>query len=238
MELVCAHVDPSTQHINPDVAPLTEKRNVFASTSHDAEDEKIGPTYAGQMEEVEFDPLKPEQEPTIDPFVPFDDLPEERQRVITIRAMLVGCVCGALVNASNLYLGLKTGWTFGANLFGAIVGFSVIKAVSRLAPANVPILGGSFGPRENNIVQTAATASGGLSNVFISAIPALYQLNLLTTPKEDFWRLVSLTVVGGYFGFLFATPCRCFHVSASSVNQMLTGGLQCASSSSFTWHAS
>ena len=120
--------------------------------------------------------------------------------------MFVGCICGALVNASNLYLGLKTGWTFGASLFGAIVGFAVIKSISRVVPEHFPILGGSFGPRENNIVQTAASASGGLSNVFISAIPALYQLNLLNTPKEDFWRIVSLTVVGGYFGFLFATP--------------------------------
>ena len=158
------------------------------------------------MEETEFDTLKEERAPLVDPFVPFDDLPDERPRIITVRAIVIGCICGALVNASNLYLGLKTGWTFSASLFGAIVGFAVIKAVSRLVPESFPILGGSFGPRENNIVQTTATASGGLSNVFISAIPALYQLNLLTTPKEDFWRIVSLTVIGGYFGFLFATP--------------------------------
>lgn len=53
-----------------------------------------------------------------DPFVPFDNLPEEPQRIVTIRAVFVGLCCGALVNASNVYLGLKTGWTFTANLFG------------------------------------------------------------------------------------------------------------------------
>ena len=53
-----------------------------------------------------------------DPFVPFDDLPDEPKRIITIRAVFVGLCCGALVNASNVYLGLKTGWTFTANLFG------------------------------------------------------------------------------------------------------------------------
>lgn len=36
--------------------------------------------------------------------------------------------------------------------------------------------------------------------------------NLLSTPQEDFWRLVSLTVVGGYFGFAFATPLRKFFI--------------------------
>jgi hypothetical protein len=49
-------------------------------------------------------------------------------------------------------------------------------------------------------------ASGGLSSVFVSAFPALYQLELLDTPKADFWKIVSLTAVSGYFGFFFATP--------------------------------
>ncbi|KAF2397436.1 oligopeptide transporter [Trichodelitschia bisporula] len=146
-----------------------------------------------------------------DPFTPFNDLPEERPRILTIRAVFIGLICGVLVNASNLYLGLKSGWTFGANLFGAIAGFAIIKFFSKTF-ANVPILGGSFGPRENNIVQTAAMASGGLSNVFVSAFPALYQLGLMDTPKKDFWRIVSITVVGGYFGFFFATPLRKFFI--------------------------
>ena len=78
-----------------------------------------------------------------DPFVPFNDLPDERRRIVTIRAMVVGAICGALVNASNLYLGLKTGWTFSANLFGAIVGFSVLKFFAKVLPKGFPILGGA-----------------------------------------------------------------------------------------------
>ena len=191
--------------------PLTEKRNVFNDETKGLPqseiDEKAGNVYAGEMEEADFEKPEPEDIVTLDPFVPFNDLPDENRRIVTIRAMLVGCICGALVNASNLYLGLKTGWTFSANLFGAIVGFSVLKFFARVLPPNFPILGGDFGPRENNIVQTAATAAGGLSSVFISGIPALYQLNLLTTPQQDFWRIVPLTIVGGYFGFAFSTPC-------------------------------
>jgi uncharacterized oligopeptide transporter (OPT) family protein len=141
-----------------------------------------------------------------DPFTPFNDLPEERDWVLTLRALIIGLCCGTVVNASNVYLGLKSGWTFGANLFGAIAGFAIIKSCSTMFAENFPILGGKFGPRENNIVQTAAAASGGLSNVFISAFPALYQLGLMKTPEEDFWRIVALTAVGGFFGFFFATP--------------------------------
>jgi len=117
-------------------------------------DEK-DPNLVKAMEDTDYD------EGTIaDPFAPYDDLPEERHWVVTFRAMLVGCICGALVNASNIYLGLKTGWTFGASLFGAIIGFAVLKPLSKALPETFPIFGGSFGPRENNIVQTAATAAG------------------------------------------------------------------------------
>jgi len=53
-----------------------------------------------------------------DPFVPWDDLPEEQYYVARVRSIIIGILCGTLVNASNIYLGLKTGWTFTANLFG------------------------------------------------------------------------------------------------------------------------
>jgi hypothetical protein len=52
------------------------------------------------------------------PFKPLPNLPEERPRVLTARALIIGLCAGALVNASNVYLGLKSGWTFSANLFG------------------------------------------------------------------------------------------------------------------------
>ncbi|KAL1634554.1 hypothetical protein SLS56_002247 [Neofusicoccum ribis] len=187
-------------HVHP--ASLDEKRSYPQDT---VADDKEG--------SINIDEKEVGEDVLPDPFVPFDDLPEERDRVLTIRAVIVGCICGALVNASNVYLGLKTGWTFTANLFGAILGFAVIKFCSTTFAENFPILGGGFGPKENNIIQTAATASGGLSNVFVSAWPALYQLNLLSDdPAKDFWKVVSLTAVGGYFGFFFGTPLRKFFV--------------------------
>jgi len=203
-------------HINPDVPPLTEKQNVFNTAQHGAVEEVYDEdkavyekttTYIGETEDTVMD-----EEPAFDPYTPFNDLPEEGKTIITIRAVILGCMCGALVGASNIYLGLKSGWTFSANLFGAIVGFAVLKPLSRAIPKAFPILGGDFGPRENNIVQTAATAAGGLGSVFVGGIPALYQLKLLETPQEDFWRIVSLTIVGGYFGFAFGAPLRKFFI--------------------------
>lgn len=157
-----------------------------------------------------------ENEAETDPFVPFPVDPnapiETHNRILTVRAVVVGCILGGLVNASNVYLGLKTGWTFGANLFGAIFGFAILTFFSKTFGQNFPILGGSFGPKENSIVQTAATAAGGLGGIFISAIPALYQLDLLHDPVKDFPRLLTFTIVSAYYGLFFATPLRKFFI--------------------------
>ncbi|KAI9693149.1 MAG: hypothetical protein M1822_005145 [Bathelium mastoideum] len=146
-----------------------------------------------------------------DPFRPFNDLGDEPQNILTIRAITVGVLCGALVNTSNIYLGLKSGWTAGANIFASIIGFTVLKYCSKHFH-HIPLIGRDFGPRENNIVQTAATAAGGMSNVFVSAFPAMYQLGLLDTPQRDYLRISILTALGGYFGFFFATPLRKFFI--------------------------
>ncbi|KAM5442932.1 hypothetical protein MferCBS31731_001804 [Microsporum ferrugineum] len=149
-----------------------------------------------------------------DPFKPFNihgPPSAGKESILTFRALLVGILCGALVNASNIYLGLRAGWTASANIFGSIIGFAVLRSWSSHFPPS-SLLGGFFGPQENNIVQTAATAAGGLSSVFVSAFPAMYQLNLLDTPWRDFFRLTILTAAGGYFGLFFATPLRKFFI--------------------------
>ena len=112
-----------------------------------------------------------------------------------ILAIVVGLILGSLVNCSNVYLGLKTGFTFGASMFGAIFGYGVVKLFSKFC-GNLPILGGPFGPQENSIIQAAATGAGGLSGLFVAALPAMYQLNLLSyNPKDDFGRIITLTLV-------------------------------------------
>lgn len=110
----------------------------------------------------------------------------------------------------SIYLGLKTGWTFGASLFGSIFGFAILKPLSRALP---PWFGGGyFGPKENCVCQSAATAAGSLGLVFTSGFPAAYQLGLLKSPKEDFGRLITFMVACAYYGMFFAMPLRKFYI--------------------------
>ncbi|KAF7731408.1 hypothetical protein EC973_000216 [Apophysomyces ossiformis] len=124
----------------------------------------------------------------------------------TWRASIVGSLLGCLVAASNTYLGLKIGWTFGASLFGAIFSFAIIKPMSRILPPKWG--GGYFGPQENCTAQSAATTAGGLSAGFVAGIPAMYKLGLMTTPRQDAAALVLFTISAAFYGLFFAVPLR------------------------------
>ncbi|KAG8976950.1 hypothetical protein FRB90_008992, partial [Tulasnella sp. 427] len=151
-----------------------------------------------------------------DPF-PVDPLAPVEEHQLTVRALVVGSALGAIVGASNIYLGLKTGFTFGPQLFGAIFGFAIIKPLSQFFTNNeaVPhwLWGGPFGPKENVCVQTAATSAGGLGILFVSGIPAMYRLNLLSfNPADDIGKLFALTIAVAYFGVAFVIPLRKYFI--------------------------
>ncbi|KAH0839377.1 OPT oligopeptide transporter protein-domain-containing protein [Lanmaoa asiatica] len=147
---------------------------------------------------------------TDDPF-PIDPHSPVEERQFTLRAVLVGCGLGAVIAASNVYLGLKTGWTFGASLFGSIFGFAILKPLSTSVPTYLG--GGYFGPKENNVVQAAASAAGSLGLLFTSGFPAAYQLGLLSAhPSQDIGRLFTFTICCAFFGLAFSIPLRKFYI--------------------------
>jgi uncharacterized oligopeptide transporter (OPT) family protein len=97
-------------------------------------------------------------------------------------------------------------------MFGAIFGYGAVKILTIIAPG-VPFLGQPFGPQENSIIQASATGAGGLSGLFVAALPAMYQLKLLSeNPKDDFARILTLTLVCSFFGLFFAVPLRKFFI--------------------------
>ncbi|KAI0916387.1 hypothetical protein AcV5_003343 [Taiwanofungus camphoratus] len=146
---------------------------------------------------------------TDDPFPMDPDTPEEQQ--FTFRAVIVGCGLGAVISASNVYLGLKTGWTFGASMFGSIFGFAILKPLSKVLPERFG--GGYFGPKENVCCQSAATAAGSLGLLFTSGFPAAYQLGLLgANPVADFGRIITFTLCCAYVGVFFTMPLRRLYI--------------------------
>ena len=88
--------------------------------------------------------------------------------------------------------------------------FAILKPLSQILPAHFG--GGYFGPKENCTVQTAATSAGGLTSLFVAAVPAMYHLGLMTTPRQDMGRLCLLTAITAFFGLFFAIPLRKYYI--------------------------
>lgn len=103
-------------------------------------------------------------------------------------------------------------------MFGAIFGYGIVKVLSKYS-GDIPVLGGPFGPQENSIVQASATGAGGLSGLFVAALPAMYQLELLSdNPRDDFGRIITLHWCAHSSVYSSPFPCASFSSSRSHVS--------------------
>lgn len=136
----------------------------------------------------------------------------------TPRSLVVGLLIGVLINFSNTYFGLQTGWVSSMAMPSSLIGFAVFKA---LRSCEVPgfcgmksrNLGKGFGEVENVLVQTVAGAVGTmpLGCGFVGVVPAL---EFLLKRSEGgplnlgYWRLLLWSLGVCLFGVVFAVPLR------------------------------
>ncbi|MBP46932.1 MAG: hypothetical protein CMH53_03255, partial [Myxococcales bacterium] len=121
--------------------------------------------------------------------------PEADERQFTWRAVLVGCLVGSVVSCTNIYIGLKIGWTFGASIISAVLGFAVFRAVG----AQLTVL-------ETNITQTAGSAAGSMASAagLVAAIPAMQLLGY----EMQWHQLIFWALTVAFLGVFFAVPLR------------------------------
>ena len=112
---------------------------------------------------------------------------------LTLRALILGSVIAVVFTAANVYLGLRVGITVASSIPAAVISMGVLRLM------------GSGSIRENNIVQTVASAGGTLSAI-IFVLPGLIMVG--------WWRgfpfLTTFLVcaLGGILGVLFSIPLR------------------------------
>lgn len=88
---------------------------------------------------------------------------------LTIRAVIMGMLLGAVMSFSNLYVGLKIGWGLGVAITSSIIAFGIMTALHK-----VGIVKKEFSILENNTMASCASAAGYMSSAgLVSAIPAL-----------------------------------------------------------------
>jgi len=122
---------------------------------------------------------------------------------ITVRALVLGAVIGAIMCLSNIYVGFKAGWSLGVTITAAIMAFALFKAFRTVLPFFVRR---DMGILETNILVTIASAcafiaSAGLSN----AVPALTMVSGQTLPT---WKLALWVAVILFLGLFMAIPMK------------------------------
>lgn len=97
---------------------------------------------------------------------------------LTWRAVIMGSVLGGVLSLTNIYIGLKAGWSFGVAITACILSYAIwtLFYKVRLAKSQMTIL-------ENNCMQSTASAAGSSTGgTLISAFAAYILLNNQTLP--------------------------------------------------------
>ncbi len=130
---------------------------------------------------------------TIDTPLTADGAATEAQ--LSVRAVVVGCLVGSVVSCTNIYIGLKIGWTFGASIISAVLAFAAFSAAGK----RLSVL-------ETNIAQTAGSAAGSMASAagLVAAIPAM----LLLGYEFSWWGLLLWALAVAFLGVFFAVPLR------------------------------
>jgi OPT family oligopeptide transporter len=91
---------------------------------------------------------------------------------LTVRAVIAGMAIGALMCLCNLYVVLKTGWSFGVTITACILAFALFRLLR-----SVGIVRGEFSALENNAMGSVASAAGYMTGGGnMAAVPALLML--------------------------------------------------------------
>lgn len=116
-----------------------------------------------------------------------------RQSELTIRGLVLGAVIAVVFTAANVYLGLRVGITIASSIPAAVISMGILRAFKT----------GTI--RENNIVQTVASAGGTLSSI-IFVLPGLVMIGWWR--GFPFWTTFLVCALGGILGVMFSIPLR------------------------------
>ncbi len=121
--------------------------------------------------------------------------PSSPAREFTIRAVVIGLLIGTVLTAANTYLGLYAGMTVTGSIPAAIVSMGILRGL---------LSGGTI--RENNIVQTIASAGEAVAAGIIFTVPAMLITGVWL--EFSFWKVSLIGLLGGLLGVLFMVPLR------------------------------
>ncbi|MFN8587565.1 MAG: OPT family oligopeptide transporter [Candidatus Eisenbacteria bacterium] len=151
----------------------------------------------------------------------------DKMKQFTARAVLMGMVLGMIMVCSNVYVGLKAGWSMGVAITSCVLAYVTFQVLqSTIGPVlvklhRVPVVGGFFrwiwpdnhySILENNCMQSTASAGGSMTSAgLVNAIPALMMLSAAAIPASFGDRCLAfipwVAVISG-LGVFLAIPTK------------------------------
>lgn len=120
---------------------------------------------------------------------------------LTLRAVVVGMLIGAVMCLSNLYVFFKTGWSMGVTLTACILAFAVFQALHASRLAKTPL-----GVLENNALTTVASGAGYMTGG--GNMAAFGALLMVTSVRPDTVPMVAWFAVIAALGVFAAIPIK------------------------------
>ncbi|OHB80644.1 MAG: hypothetical protein A2W31_04130 [Planctomycetes bacterium RBG_16_64_10] len=115
---------------------------------------------------------------------------------LTVRSGLFGMLIGGFLSLTNLYVGMKTGWTLGVGITSVVLAFATFKILHKLGLAT------EFTILENNCMQSIATAAGYMTAPLIASLAAYMMITGVVVPMMTtlIW-MIAIAVLGVLFAF-------------------------------------
>ncbi len=120
-------------------------------------------------------------------------------RQLTLRSGITGALLGSILSLTNLYIGIKTGWTLGVGITSVVLSYATFKLLSKFS------LGNEMTVLENNAMQSIATSAGYMTSPLVASLPAYMMVTGRIIPM---WQAYLWIVVLGLMGMLYAFPLK------------------------------
>lgn len=118
---------------------------------------------------------------------------------LTLRSGFTGFLLGAVLSATGLYIGAKTGIAIGVGLTSVILAFAMFRMMHAAGWAS------DFTVLENNCTQSIATAAGYVVTPLFSSLAAYM---LVSGKLIPWWQLIIWIAVISIIGVLVAFPMK------------------------------
>jgi uncharacterized oligopeptide transporter (OPT) family protein len=115
---------------------------------------------------------------------------------LNLRSALTGMILGGVLSMTNLYIGIRTGWSLGVGISSVILSFAFFKLLSKLG------IGKEMTILENNAMQSIATSAGYMTAPMMASLPAYMMVTNQVIPMwQTFWWIILLSILGVLFAF-------------------------------------